>query len=123
MEVVNFYKIGLIIPINGEYIGREYRKFGLQQSKFANPYKLTKGKPRGDTLEEYKQWLWIEILEERITKNDLFALKDKILVCFCKPLPCHGDILKAFVEYAVYREKEFDAKIKAYKEYKLKLGL
>lgn len=118
MEVVNFYKIGLIIPDDGEYIGREYRKLGLKKSKFANPYKLEKGKPRGDTLEEYKKWLWFEILEERITKADLIALKDKILVCFCKPAACHGDILKAFVLYAVNKGDELDCKIAAYKRYK-----
>lgn len=77
MEVVNFYKIGLIIPDDGEYIGREYRKFGY-----------------------------------------LIALKDKILVCFCKPAACHGDILKAFVLYAVNKGDELDFKIAAYKRYK-----
>jgi hypothetical protein len=25
-------------------------------------------------------------------------LKGKILVCWCKPLPCHGDVLKAYVD-------------------------
>jgi hypothetical protein len=30
--------------------------------------------------------------------NDLPELKDKILGCYCKPLSCHGDILKKYVE-------------------------
>jgi hypothetical protein len=30
--------------------------------------------------------------------NDLHELEGKTLGCFCKPLACHGDVLKDLVE-------------------------
>lgn len=30
--------------------------------------------------------------------SELDDLRDKILVCFCKPLACHGDILINLIE-------------------------
>ena len=30
--------------------------------------------------------------------NDLHELKGKTLGCFCKPQPCHGDILIKLIE-------------------------
>jgi len=47
----------------------------------------------GSTLDCYKWWL--------LTSNDaepqrrkLKELRGKILVCYCKPYPCHGDVLQ-----------------------------
>jgi hypothetical protein len=52
---------------------------------------------RGQTLPHYRRWLW-----ERIQVGDetiLDALKaidaQTVLVCWCVPGPCHGDVVKA----------------------------
>ena len=56
-KVLNFYHIGKVIPENAEYMGRAMPHLGLKQSKFANPYKLSKNEPRGATIERYRVWL------------------------------------------------------------------
>lgn len=99
-EVLNYYHIGKMIPDGAVYIGRAMPHYGLAKSKFANPFKLTKDEPRGTTLDKYKSWLWNEIRLGNITVNDLAELKDKDLVCFCHPKPCHGDILIRAVQWA-----------------------
>ena len=106
MNVLNFYHIGKIIPENAEYIGRENKKYNLKKSKFANPY-YVKG-DKGSTLKDYRIWLWNEVLELRITKQDILSLKDKDLICYCAPTPCHGNIVKALVLYVINNEEEFD---------------
>ncbi len=73
------------------YIGRG-SKWGnpfshLPSSAFPSAIKV---KTRAEAIEKYRQRL-----RER---PDLMAqaraeLRDKILVCFCKPQACHGDIL------------------------------
>lgn len=60
-KVLNFYHIGKVIPENAEYMGRAMPHLGLKQSKFANPYKLSKDEPRGATIERYRVWLWQQI--------------------------------------------------------------
>ena len=77
-------------PYSGSYvyIGRP--------SRWGNPFSHKDGtlaQFRVDTIEEavesYREWIK--------TQPELLAalpeLKGKILGCFCKPGPCHGDIL------------------------------
>lgn len=55
----------------------------------------------GEAIASYRRWLWSEIEAERITLHDLAALDGKNLVCFCKPGPCHGDVLDAACAWAI----------------------
>lgn len=105
MKVLNFYREGLKIPEGAIYIGRYSAKHGLPQSKYHNPIRLKEGEPRGSTLEAYRQYLWKEIKAGRITVEELAALDGTDLVCYCKPQPCHGDILMAAIQWA---KKEID---------------
>lgn len=66
-KVLNFYHIGKVIPPNAEYMGRAMPHLGLKQSKFANPFKLSKDEPRGATIEKYRVWLWEQIRAGKIT--------------------------------------------------------
>lgn len=118
MQVLNFYKIGKIIPENAKYIGRKSYKFNLPQSIFANPFPLKEDEPRGATIDKYKKWLWEQLLEEKITKKDILALEGYDLVCYCAPLPCHGNVLKSAFDYIKNHEKDFDSKLEKYKKMK-----
>lgn len=66
------------------YIGRG--------SKWGNPFTV-KEYGRGGTIELYRKHLWDCILDGTITTKDLQNLSGKILGCFCKPKPCHGDVI------------------------------
>jgi len=105
--VLNFYHLGNVIPPGAEYIGRAMPHLGLRASKFANPFKLNEGETRGATIERYRVYLWQKIKKGEITIQDLLALEGKDLVCFCKhktkEVACHGDVVKAAVEWAVKR--------------------
>ena len=68
------------------YIGRG--------SKWGNPFVIGKDGNREEVIEHFRQHLWLQIKTQKITIQDLVSLKGKKLGCFCKPLPCHGDVLK-----------------------------
>lgn len=102
-QVVNFKQYGSAQALHRSfgdrwvYIGRANRYAGLAQSPLANPFNVRDFGGRGQTLPHYKRWLW-----ERIQAGDetiLDALKamnaQTVLVCWCKPGPCHGDVVKA----------------------------
>lgn len=79
---------GLIIQDCDIYIGRACNMGGwnLPKSKWANPYSL---KQYGDKAIS----LYEEYIKSSPLINDLEELRGKRLGCWCKPSPCHGDIL------------------------------
>ena len=72
-----------IYPADAIYIGRP--------SKWGNPYKIGPDGTREEVIWKYKLY----ISQNQSLLNSLHELKGKDLVCFCKPLPCHGDVLLA----------------------------
>lgn len=86
------------------YIGRAVPRAGLPKSMFANPFKIKKADrhtpavDRAAVIVLYEGWLRREIREGRITREALFDLKGAVLGCWCKPEPCHGDILALYAE-------------------------
>jgi hypothetical protein len=70
------------------YVGRP--------SDFGNPFGLAGTKAnfivatREEAISKYRDWL--------LSQPDLVArvraeLKDKVIACWCAPLPCHADVL------------------------------
>ena len=77
----------------GIYIGRP--------TPLGNPYKVDQNTSRDEAVAMYRVWLhkqletynpasemFLDLLEE------LEANKCLILVCWCAPLKCHGDVIK-----------------------------
>lgn len=90
------------------YIGRA--AYGHPASALGNPFKLQPGEERGATLERYKKWLWQKIQEgDEAVLDELRDIADAVLEsqeevklgCWCKPHPCHGDIVLACVEWGL----------------------
>jgi hypothetical protein len=101
-QVINFKEYGSVDALNqafGErwvYIGRANRYAGLPESPLANPYKA-RDYGRGGTLPYYRRWLWQRIQAgETAVLEALRAIDEQtVLVCWCAPNPCHGDVVKA----------------------------
>lgn len=78
-----------IVNLNNEpydvYIGRG--------SKWGNPFKIGPDGTRLQVIEKYEKW----IENQPGLLASLHELDDKILGCYCSPLPCHGDVLKKIV--------------------------
>lgn len=68
------------------YIGRG--------SKWGNPFKIGVDGNRKEVIRKYTNYL---IGNKELRESALKELKDKTLGCFCKPKPCHGDILTKYV--------------------------
>jgi hypothetical protein len=72
---------------NDVYIGRP--------SPLGNPYRLSRPDDRAAVIAAYRTWL-----REQVRQRDpevmraLRALTEQsVLVCWCKPLVCHGDVI------------------------------
>jgi hypothetical protein len=82
---------GLVVQDCDVYIGRQVSRGGwnLPTSKWANPFTVAKA----GSVEKA-----VALFEAYLSKNqELMAsigeLRGKVLGCWCKPGPCHGDIL------------------------------
>ena len=67
------------------YIGRN-RRWG--DTKWGNPFKCYDPMQRQTVIHQYE----IYIMKSPLMK-ELHTLTNKTLICHCKPLACHGDIL------------------------------
>jgi len=79
----------------GEYIGRP--------NVLGNPFPVSMG--RDKCIAEYKKWLNNKIKSKDSAVcaelNRLYKIAkhgDLTLVCWCAPLACHGDVIKAVIE-------------------------
>lgn len=77
------------------YIGRAGRG---QDGYFGNPIKLLNNETRGSTLDRYRIYFYNRIETDPEFKEKIHALKGKTLGCFCNPYPCHGDIIKEYLD-------------------------
>lgn len=71
------------------YIGRG--------SEFGNPFQIGKDMDREKVIKFYKEWFEFECKDPEFVQK-LMELKGKKLGCFCKPLACHGDVIKNFLD-------------------------
>lgn len=75
----------------GVYIGRRGR--GLD-GYFGNPYVLSRMEvSREQAIARYERYFARRMATDPEFKSRVEALKGKTLLCFCKPLACHGDVI------------------------------
>lgn len=65
-------------------------------SKYGNPFVMRSGQGRTEVIAKFEAW-WYAPEQGALREDALGELKDKRLVCFCKPHNCHGDVIAAFV--------------------------
>lgn len=78
----------------GEYIGRP--------APLGNPFPIGPGASRDDVLKKYDEWLNVMLQDPDSSQSRhigyLMAKARReghlTLLCWCAPLPCHGDIIR-----------------------------
>lgn len=84
----------------GEYIGRP--------SPLGNPFFIGRDGSRAKVIAKYRQWLWnqiqvrnAEVIAELGKLKKIARKGDLVLSCHCAPKPCHGDVVKSAIEWAL----------------------
>jgi Domain of unknown function (DUF4326) len=72
------------------YIGRP--------SKWGNPFKIGKDGSREEVIQKYRRWILANpVLVAQVPTE----LRGKKLGCWCKPNPCHGDVLAELADKTI----------------------
>ena len=90
---------GFVVQNCDIYIGRQIQRGGwsLSQSDWANPFTIKQCGSAQEAILLYEKYIRNERPDLLQRIPDLYG---KTLGCWCKPGPCHGDILvKLFEEY------------------------
>jgi hypothetical protein len=72
------------------YIGRG--------SEWGNPFVIGVDGGRTAVLKQYKEMILRSMEKDPDLVDRIRLLKGQRLGCYCKPLPCHGDILKEIAD-------------------------
>ena len=85
---------------NNVYIGR--KTAGFEESKWANPYRISKTVSRERAVLQFEQY----IRGNSALLNDIIELKGKNLGCWCSPDLCHGNILLKIIQETTSEEQQ-----------------
>lgn len=99
--------MGKVVNINKNedfdvYIGRAGMGMG---GYFGNPF--TSG-TRSEKLKKFEEYLIQRIENDKKFRENVKKLHGKTLGCFCKPKPCHGDILLKYAKRIVIEDMLLD---------------
>lgn len=103
-----------------EYVGREMP--GLKGSPLGNDYRVKPHGPyeREEAIGLYRRWLW-ERMQDRegpvyreLARLKALAEKRPIaLSCWCSPLGCHADVVRAAILYLAKAEADTEGEVLA----------
>jgi len=65
---------------------------------FGNPYYIGPNGTREEVILQYREWFQRRMQVDRQFEKDVRKLAGKILVCWCYPQPCHGDVIIEWLE-------------------------
>lgn len=73
-----------------------------RRTKWGNPFIMRDESHRNEVCDKYEIWLRDNLALHRLNLNELKHAKR--LGCHCKPLRCHGDIIKRYLDYYEQRD-------------------
>jgi hypothetical protein len=94
MSVVNWKTDGFDVYI-GRHVPDGPPDIRPEQCIYGNPFILhdvENADERARVIRSYEKWLLSPVQRELVQRAKT-ALPGKVLGCWCKPKPCHGDIL------------------------------
>jgi len=90
------------------YIGRANKSYLLKGSVLQNRFVIGQDGNREEVVAKYRQWLWQEVQKRGEVFDELVRIAERVkkgetvqLACWCKPLKCHGDVVKSCIEWMI----------------------
>ena len=77
----------------------EYDVYIGRNSRFGNKFRIGKDGNRDQVIAKYRRWLWNRLKNDVKFEQAINELRGKRLGCYCAPKPCHGDVIKAYLDW------------------------
>ena len=69
-----------------------------RKTPFGNPFEIGKHGDRAEVIEKFRHYFYHRIKTDEQFKKDVLQLRGKHLLCWCAPLPCHGEVIREWLE-------------------------
>lgn len=93
-----------LIPINITKVVNkkettEYDVYIGRGTPWGNPFAISydDGPDRADVISKYKEFFDQKIESDETFRKGILAMRGLRLACFCKPSPCHGDVIANYL--------------------------
>jgi hypothetical protein len=86
--------------VNVERYGQDGVQMIDRTTEFGNKFKLKKDGgdyTRKESVEEYRKWFKDKISHDPEFRDAVEELRGETLGCWCKPKPCHGDVILEYL--------------------------
>lgn len=99
------------------YIGRANPSYNVEQSEWANPYRIGEDGDRDEVVEQYRAWLadYLTDSEGGAKRRRRFRdLEGQTLACWCvgqadDHTACHGDVILDVLAYMAVADEQSDS--------------
>lgn len=69
----------------------------IERGWLGNPYRVGKDGSRDEVIRKFRDDFFGRVSTDDHFREEILKLKGKTLGCWCKPKPCHGDVIVAFI--------------------------
>lgn len=76
-------------PEGSAYIGRP--------TIYGNPFHIGRDGDRTAVINLYRQYFMNRMRNDEVFRLAVHGLKGRVLVCHCKPMDCHGDVIAEYL--------------------------
>lgn len=88
-----------VVNMNGEY-GDDVVRID-RSTQFGNKFRLKKDGgeySREESIQAYRKWFLNKIKSDVNFRKSVEELRGETLGCWCKPQPCHGDVIVEYLD-------------------------
>lgn len=75
----------------------KYDVYCGRPSFLGNPFKIGKDETREQVIEKFRVYFYHRLESDPVFKRKVLELKGKRIACWCKPKPCHLDIVAEYL--------------------------
>lgn len=94
--------------VNVSEHGREGVRMIDRSTQFGNPFRMEKDSgeyTREGCIEAYREWFCETFQDDPEFRAAVESLRGKTLGCYCKPKPCHGDVILKYLREGLVSDK------------------
>jgi len=77
---------------------KEYDVYIGRPSPFGNPFIIGKDGTRDEVVAKYRPYFYRRMARDMLFRAAVHSLAGKVLGCYCKPKPCHGDVIAEYLD-------------------------
>jgi uncharacterized protein DUF4326 len=70
----------------------------MRGTPFGNPFPVSKGRSREEAIGAFRIYFADKVARDPEFRALVLTLRGKTLGCCCKPKPCHGDVIAAWLD-------------------------